>query len=84
MLCGRSLSFSGSLVRSSICCRSSYELVSSENWLFFLFGIAITLGAGSRHTWLRSIKPAVKGLRILDIFGGHFKMKFLKRSEYLK
>lgn len=36
------------------------------------------------HTWLRSIRPAVNGLSFLDRSGGHFKMKFLNRSEYLK
>ncbi len=36
------------------------------------------------QTWFRSTSPAVNGLRILESFGGHFRIKFLYRSEYLK
>lgn len=36
-----------------------------------------------RHTCCRSTIPAVDGLIILDSFGGHFRIMFLYRSEYL-
>lgn len=36
------------------------------------------------HTCCRSTSPAVDGLIILDSFGGHFRIMFLYRSEYLK
>jgi hypothetical protein len=36
------------------------------------------------RTSCKSTSPAVSGLRILDSAGGHFKIMFLYKSEYLK
>lgn len=39
---------------------------------------------GERYTCCRSTSPAVAGLMILEMLGGHFTIMFLYRSEYLK